>query len=135
VIRDGAAGRLSGTEVRVEHRKVVDEREARALLARAARPGMDLVTVARAHGVDGRSLNAWKSNLARGARKSTRAHRAPERARSKGLVELVSAVIHESLPRAGAGRYTLRVMGAELEFGDDVRADTLRRVIEALRSC
>jgi len=34
-----------------------------------------------------------------------------------------------------AARYTLRVMGAELEFGDEVRADTLRRVLEARRSC
>ena len=120
----------------MEHRKVVDEREARALLAKAARSGADLVAVARAHGVDGRSLNAWRYNLARGARsQSTSAGSAPRRARGAGLVELVPSVVAGPLPRAGAARYTLRVMGAELEFGDDVHAETLRRVLEVLRSC
>ena len=118
----------------MEHRKVVDEREARALLAKAARPGMDLVAVARAHGVDGRSLNAWKSNLERGAR-TLPTGGTPRRARGTGLIELVPAVVADSPRPRGGGRYTLRVMGAELEFGDDVRADTLRRVLEVLRSC
>lgn len=135
MIRHVATGRLPGTEVRVEHRKVVDEREARALLAKAARSGGDLVAVARAHGVDGRSLNAWRYNLARGSRsRSAPAGPAPRRARA-GLVELVPAVLADPPRRDGGSRYTLRVMGAELEFGDDVRADTLRRVLEVLRSC
>ncbi len=117
----------------MEHRKVADRREARALLAKAARPGMDLVAVARAHGVDGRSLNAWRSNLARGARTpSAPARRAPRRA---DLIELVPAELADQPGSAGAARYTLRVMGAELAFDDDVRADTLRRVLEVLRSC
>jgi transposase-like protein len=120
----------------VEHRKVVDEREARALLAKAARSGADLVAVARAHGVDGRSLNAWRYNLARGARPPTaRGPAASRRPRRAGLVELVPAEVRDRPPPGGPARYTLRVEGAELEFGDDARADTLRRVLEVLRSC
>ena len=121
----------------MEHRKVVDEREARALLAKTARSGRDVLAIARAHGVDGRSLNAWRMNLARGAAEpATRVRRRAPRATHTGLVELVPAVIAElPPPERGLARYTLRVMGAELEFGDEVRADTLRRVLEGLRSC
>ncbi|HET9934760.1 MAG TPA: hypothetical protein VFQ35_28840 [Polyangiaceae bacterium] len=47
------------------------------------------------------------------------------------LVELVPAT-----PSAGGrGRYLLEVAGARIEFGDDVSVATLRRVLEAVRSC
>jgi len=120
----------------MEHRKVVDAKEARALLARAARSGGDHGAVARAHGVDGRSRNARKINLARGAKgPSARAGGATRHAPRRRLVELVPAVNADVAASQRAARYTLRVMGAELEFGDEVRADTLRRVLEARRSC
>jgi hypothetical protein len=32
-------------------------------------------------------------------------------------------------------RYAIKIAGAVVEFGDDARTDTLRRVVEALRSC
>jgi hypothetical protein len=35
----------------------------------------------------------------------------------------------------GAGRYVLEVSGARVEFSDDASVATLRRVLEALRSC
>jgi hypothetical protein len=35
----------------------------------------------------------------------------------------------------GRGRYVLEVAGARIEFGDDVSIATLRRVLEAVRSC
>src|SRR5690606_4609121 len=118
------------------HRKVVDEREARALLAKAARSGADLVAVARAHGVDGRSLNAWRYNLARGARPPTApGSAASRRARRAGLIELVPTEVRDRPQPAGGARYTLCVGRAQLEFGDDAREDTLRRVLEVLRSC
>ena len=120
----------------MDRRRVVDEREARALLAKAARLGWDIGSVARAHGVDGRSLNAWKINLARGSRSpSTRAGHGPRRARKPRLVELVPAMIAGPPALVAPARYTLRFAGVELEFGDEVRADTLRRVLEVLRSC
>ena len=64
------------------------------------------------------------SGAQRGRRK---AKTAPPRA----LVELVSA----SPKVAVGGRYVLEVGGARVEFGDDASAATLRRVLEALRSC
>lgn len=48
------------------------------------------------------------------------------------LVELVPT----AAPAApGRGRYALVVGGARVEFDDDVSVMTLRRVLEALRSC
>jgi hypothetical protein len=49
------------------------------------------------------------------------------------LVELVPAT--PSMATGGRGRYVLEVAGARLEFGDDVSVATLRRVLEAVRSC
>jgi transposase-like protein len=126
----------------VEHRRVVDEREALALLAKVARAGGDVGAVARAHGVDGRSLNAWRCNLARRSGAASKSPTASTGGRSRersGLVELVAEVcptVAVKPQRAdGLARYTLRLEGAELEFGDDARAETLRRVVEVLRSC
>lgn len=120
----------------MEHRKIVDEREARALLAKARRSGADVGVVARSHGVDGRSLNAWKINLARGGLRAGRPRegRVPGRALARQLVELVPAVVNVPAPAIGA-RYTLRVAGVEVEFDDGFRADTLRRLLGALQSC
>ena len=88
---------------------------------------------ARAHGIDGRSLHAWKTNLARrGA--PVRRRKALTKARPGGhaLVELVPALA-SAMP--GAGRYALVLGSARVEFGDDVSVATLRRVFEVLRSC
>ena len=54
----------------MQKRKVGDELEARILLAKVAKAGGDLRTFARTHGIDGRSLNAWRQNLARRGRPS-----------------------------------------------------------------
>jgi hypothetical protein len=48
------------------------------------------------------------------------------------LVELVPAA---TVVAPGLGRYALVVGGARVEFGDDFSVATLRRVLEALRSC
>jgi hypothetical protein len=37
--------------------------------------------------------------------------------------------------RSFGARYVLELGGARLEFGDDLSAATLRRVVEVLRSC
>jgi hypothetical protein len=64
---------------------------------------------------------------------------APKRHASAGLVrhslvELVPAA-PPAAQTAGNARYVLDIGGARLEFGDDVSVATLRRVLEALRSC
>jgi len=86
----------------------------------------------RAHGVDGRSLHAWQVNLARGSavapRQGRKAKGAPA---ARALVELVPT----AAGGASTGRYVLEVAGARVEFGDDITTATLRRVLEALRSC
>jgi hypothetical protein len=116
-------------------RKIEDEREALRCLRAAERKGVSAGEWARAHGVDGRSLHAWQMNIAR------RGTSAPLRRRKKfanakpaarALVEIVPAAMPAV---SGLGRYALVVGSARVEFGDDVVVATLRRVLEALRSC
>ena len=102
-------------------RKIVDEKDARACLTAVARSGETLRAWAKRHRVDGRSLHAWKRNLARwGTVASTK--KAPR------LVELVRA-------SRAAERYVVRVGNAAIEVGDDFDAGTLRRLVEVLRAC
>jgi hypothetical protein len=119
-----------------KRRKIEDERDARACLASVRAAGGHLGTWARVHGVDGRSLNAWRVNLlrwpaGRSARSKRRQARRPDRAAvSAKLVELVTAPGTPS-----AARYAMRVGTSTVEFGDDFREETLRRVVAMLRSC
>ena len=118
-------------------RKIEDEREALRCLRAMERAGLSAGEWGRAHGVDGRSLRAWKINIGRRGAPAP-ARRRKMRLRSKAaapaLVELVSTAA-PVVPKATAGRYVLEVGGARLKFGDDVSVVTLRRVLEALRSC
>lgn len=105
-------------------RKIINEQDARRCLraARSTRGGV--AAWARAHGVDGRSLNAWRVNL--GRRGVTRV-----RAVAPRMVELVPAA-----PRATVRTpYVLRVGGVELEVGDDFEPESLRRLVGLLKSC
>ena len=114
-------------------RKIVDEREARALLARFSRSKAEPSTWARMQGIDGRSLTAWRLIIERKRRKQSAAPRPRRRAeRQLQLVELVpTEVIASPIP----ARYAIKIAGAVVEFGDDAHTDTLRRLVEALRSC
>ena len=115
-------------------RKIEDERDAVRCLRAAERKGINVGAWARAHGIDGRSLHAWKTNIARRGTTAppVRRRKAPPRASAAGhaLVELVPASAV-----SGAGRYALVLGSARVEFGDDVSVATLRRVFEVLRSC
>ena len=62
-----------------QQRKITDEREARRSLAAAKAAGGTIEQWARANGIDGRSLNAWRVNLARRG-----ATAAPKRSRRGG---------------------------------------------------
>ena len=117
-----------------QQRKITDELDARRCLAAARRAGGDVGAWAMANGVDGRSLNAWRMNLARrGSTRARSAARSPtaEVANSRAtLVELIPA------PRPSTGgRYAVHVGIARVEVGDDFDQDTLRRIVEALRAC
>lgn len=115
-------------------KKIEDESEARRCLQAARREGLSSGEWGRAHGIDGRSLHAWKVNLERGgARASARRPRRKASPTTRALVELVAT--SPSVTVVGGGRYVLEVAGARLEFGDDVSVVTLRRVLEVLRSC
>jgi hypothetical protein len=115
-------------------RKIEDEKEARRCLTAATHSGATMRDWARAQGIDGRSLRAWAINLGRrGARAaSARQERKGQSARS-GLVELVPVGSRSVV--ASTARYVLEVAGGRVEFGDDASVVTLRRVLEALRSC
>ncbi|MBZ0234578.1 MAG: hypothetical protein K8M05_19760 [Deltaproteobacteria bacterium] len=120
-----------------EQRKITDEQEARRCLAAARRTGESAGVWARANGIDGRSLNAWRVNLARrGASGNRTRPRVTSRAPTAmvvgpraALVELVAA----SPP--GAARYVVHVGELRVEVGDDFGPETLRRIVEVLRAC
>ncbi len=116
-------------------RKIRDETDARRCLMAAERGDLSLGQWARERGIDGRSLRAWRVNLAR--RGTTRG--GPRRGvsaaeQARGLIELVP-VTTQARVATSCARYVLEIAGARVEFGDDCAVTTLRRVLEALRSC
>ena len=116
-------------------RKIEDEREALRCLRAAERGGLSAGEWARAHGIDGRSLRAWKMNIdRRGVPVRPRKRRRQPGPARHALIELVPAVALAA-QGVGAARYVLEIGDARLEFGDDALVATLRRVLEALRPC
>ena len=120
-----------------ERRKIMDAADARRCLAAARRAGERVGSWAQANGVDGRSLNAWRMNLARGGgRPRRRAQAAPPSSAAlavqprAALVELVPAT-----PLAAPSRYVVLVGSVRVEVGDDFDVATLRRLVGALRTC
>ena len=103
-------------------RKFADEQDARACIRAAKAAGQSLGAWSRRHGVDGRSLHAWGLSLRR---------RGPAgRTRSKlRLVEMIPTSV------APMARYTVRVGGSAIEFGDDFRDETVARVVRVLQAC
>lgn len=106
-------------------RKIRDVVDARGCLAEVARSGLSCRAWARAHGVDGRSLNAWFRNLdRRGARDAEEP--APAR-----LVELVP----ESPAAAPAARYAVRIGSVVVELDAHFEDATLRRLLSVIGAC
>jgi transposase-like protein len=112
---------IESSEVNMIRRKLRDAQEAQLCLREVAVSGRSRADWAREHGVDARSLNAWRLNLERGAAAPT----APR------LVELVAA---DRSPRPPA-RYTVHVgeLAVEVDAGFD--DDVLRRLISVVASC
>lgn len=99
-------------------RRIRDEVEARACLAKVTESGRPLAAWSREHGIDGRSLNTWRVNLER--RELT--------ALKPRFVELV--------PRASmSARYAVVVGDVRIEVDDSFQPETLARLVAALRSC
>jgi hypothetical protein len=89
---------------------------------------MDRAAWAREHGIDARSLNAWRLNLARpGAVDEARRDHVGE----LRLVELVAA---EPVAPATA-RYVVRAGQLAVEVDGQFEDDALRRLIRVVASC
>ncbi len=103
-------------------RRIQNEREARDALAQLARIGVDRVTWAREPGIDPRSLNAWRLNLAR---------REPVERLPLRLVELVPA----NVPTATRPVVQVRCGPFAVDVTADVDDRLLARVLAAVASC
>lgn len=97
-------------------RKIRDHADAHQCLAEQASSGLSLASWARREGIDGRSLNLWRVNLARHGAKSV-----PTR-----LVELVP----EQSPR-----YVIRCRQMAVEVGADFDQETLFRLLQVVSAC
>ena len=106
-------------------RKVFNEQDARRCLAAVKSSRVDLGTWARAHGVDGRSLNLWRANLARRGTVRVRA----------GAPKLVEVVVAATLARDPRAPFVLRISGVELEVSASFDEGALRRLVGLLKSC
>lgn len=103
-------------------RKVGSAAEAKALLEEAAANHVDRAEWAKRQGVDARSLNAWRVNL---ARQSRRVESRPE----LQLVELVPSTMTASSP------LVVRCGAFSVEVGDGFDDHVLRRVLAVVASC
>jgi hypothetical protein len=116
------AARRMGTSRRFKMavRKIRDEADALRCLRAAGSSGGTDVDWAHAHGVDARSLQAWRMNMGRrGSHK-----------RGLRLVELVPTTL--SSPGA---RYVLSRGDVRVEFDDACAVDTLLKIVQVLRTC
>ena len=117
-----------------QQRKITDEADARRCLAAARGASQSVGRWAQANGVDGRSLNAWRMNLARRGvwrGRSRPRSAAAQMVRRAAIVELVPAPVR--VPTRD--RYLLHVGEHRLELDRDFDPATLRRLIEVLRAC
>jgi len=104
-------------EVRMAGRKIRDVREARECLHEVAQSGVNRVQWAREHGIDARSLNAWRVNLERGGPTD-----------GLRLVELVPERASRGAVSVRCGPFTVHV---EEAFDEGI----LARVLAVVASC
>ena len=116
-MREFAAEATLRREVRMAGRKVRDVREARQCLHEVAQSGVDRVQWAREHGIDARSLNAWRVNLERGGPTG-----------GLRLVELVPERASSGAVSVRCGVFTVHVEGV---FDERL----LARVLAVVASC
>lgn len=104
-------------------RKVRDHRDAVQLLRAFEVSGQALAPFCLAHGIDGRSLRCWRTNLARRS--------APPDSSKPRALRLLEVT---SMPRV-ASLYRIRVGDITVELDDNFRADTLGRILDQVRTC
>ena len=105
-------------------RKIRDARDARQCLEDAAGSGLGRAAWARAHGVDARSLNAWRLNLARSDGPS-----AAEPSPTLCMLELVPTT-----PRSEV-TYRVRCGAFEVEVDADFDDHVLGRLLRVVGAC
>ena len=93
-------------------------------MAAEAQSGMARSEWARLHGIDGRSLNAWRFNLDRAAKPAKAL--APIR-----LVELLPAVVSTPM----SARYVVRRGDLEVEVDDRFDDAVLARLLRVVVAC
>ena len=108
-------------------RKVRDEVEARQFLEAVACSGLPRAEWARRHGIDGRSLNAWRLALERRDRKRDGIAKPLE------FLELVPTVPVASRPTARS--LELRVQDVQISVPADFDDRHLQRVLRAVLAC
>lgn len=103
-------------------RKIRDEADARACLAAVKASGLDRLAWARLEGVSTRSLGWWHSKIGQ--------HLEPSPSKPR-MVELVVS----PQPILQVARYVIRRGDLEVEFDDNYRDETLRRLLGMLAAC
>jgi len=111
-------------------RKIRDEQDARWCLEQAEAAGQTTVEWARQHGVDGRSLFAWRRKLDSSDKPQGATQlRPPEKA--DGMVELVPA----ASPSRAPVRYVIRCGPLSVEVDDHFDEAVLSRLLRAMTAC
>jgi hypothetical protein len=104
-------------------RKIIDESDARVLLAEAENSGMKRAAWARLHGIDARSLHIWSVILRR------------REAPSEPLAPLRFVELLPRTPTASPSTLRLLLGDVVVEVVGDVDEALLGRVLRAARSC
>ena len=107
-------------------RKVEDRADAVGLLGQLEASGLGIPEFCSERGIDGRSLQCWRTNL----RKSEGVRPRPE----VRLVELTAPSSRPALP-AGPALYRVVVGEFAVEVDDAFREDTLRRLLGVVGRC
>lgn len=126
------AGTHAEDPMNTTRRKITSAEEARLLLDEQRVLGVDIPTFCRERGLDGRSLNCWRLNLARNP-----SSRGRTEARELRVVEVAwpQAPRPPAAPREGAPRYRLDVGDVVIAVDDDFQEDTLARLLAVVRAC
>lgn len=106
-------------------RKLRDEEDAIACLEAAEESGLSDAMWSRRHGIDGRSLHAWRLNLERRAKGP----------RDLGPLRVVELVPQRSAEVTQSARFHIRCGAFVVEVAPDFDRDALARVLEVVAAC